>query len=195
MRRSTTTRRIIGGVLLVAAVAGLTFAVLAFLRGSGDGEEPTPGPTYRFATERHVNEKGGYSFRHPPTWDVQDQRSVSTVASPRGEIRVTFGLGAEGDPEAAETRFVQEIQSRYRNVELAAIQVDRVGPNPALSVAGTGRVPGGPRIRFLAITVGVEGANYSIGVFTAADSDPERVVPPTQEIVNSFRPLPTEQDD
>ncbi|MGH2722811.1 MAG: hypothetical protein ACRDI0_00845 [Actinomycetota bacterium] len=184
--RSRRTRLIVGGALVVIAVAGIIYAVLAIFGGN----EPGSGPGYRFATVRHVNQEGGYSFHHPPGWEVEDDQTVSQLAGPRGETRVTFGLGAEGDAEAAETRFVREIQGQYRDVELAAIQIERVGPNPALSVAGTGRVPGGPRIRFLAITVSTPEQNYSIGVFTAANTDPGEVLPPTQEVVNSFRPLP-----
>lgn len=182
--RARRLRRIAGASLIGAAVIGVAIAVVVLFTGNGDEE---PGPPYRFATERHVNEEGGYSFRYPPGWTVEEEESVTRVSSPDEEVVVSFGHGAEGSLEEAETRFVTEVQSRYRNARLSAVQIEQIGGAPALSVAGTGRNTEGVRVRFLAITVRVEGQNYSIGVFAPARSDPEVVVPPTQEIVNSFR--------
>ncbi len=180
--RARRLRLVLGWLLLALAAAGLTYGLVTLFTAD-------QGPDYRFATEQHVNQRGRYLFYHPPDWEVKDEGTVSRVTSPGGETLVTFGLGPEGDLEAAETAFVTELQNQYRGVDLQALEVQQVGPNPAVSVAGTGRNNEGVRLRFLAITVGVGGRNFSIGVFTAANSDPQKVVPPSQEIVNSFRPI------
>jgi hypothetical protein len=180
--RARRLRLVLGWVLLALAAAGLTYGLITLFTAD-------QGPDYRFATQQHLNEQGKYLFYHPPDWEVKDQGTVSRVTSPGGETLVTFGLGPEGDLEAAETAFVTRLQDQYRDVDLAALQVQQVGPNPAVSVAGTGRNAEGIRLRFLAITVGVNERNFSIVVFTAANSDPQKVVPATQEIVNSFRPI------
>ncbi|HEX2029996.1 MAG TPA: hypothetical protein VHL78_01150 [Actinomycetota bacterium] len=180
-------RTIAGWSLVGAAAVIVAIGVVVALTRDDEGS----GPSYRFATERFVNQEGRYSFYHPPDWEVEEDETVTRVLSPEEHTSVTFGLGAEGDLEAAETEFVERVQATYRRVELFALQQRDVGPYPALSVAGIGTNPEGVRVRFLAITVRAGERNYSIGVFTAAGSDPDEVVPPTQEIVNSFRRLPS----
>ncbi len=167
--------------MALAALAMVAAVVVAF---TGGGED------FRFATAEHRNEAGGYAFRHPPAWDVEDQGTTSSVRSPEQDVAVVFGVGAPGGLDRAGGRFLQEIQARYRNVRLLGLQIASVGGLPAVSVSGAGTNAEGVRLRFLAITAAGPERNYSIGVFTAARSDPERVVPPTQEILNSFRVEP-----
>jgi hypothetical protein len=175
-------RLIAGWLLVAAAVAGIATVIVAAILADDDR-----GITYRFATEQYVNEKGGYRFRHPPDWEVERQGTATVLRSPDGDVIVSFGLGAKGGLEPAETRFVREIRGRYRNTDLLALQARQVGPHPALSVSGIGTNERGIRIRFLAITVRIEKKNYSIAVFTPANANPQTVLPPTQEVINSLR--------
>lgn len=177
--------RIAGWSLVGLGAVGAAVGLVLLLTGDGPQR-----PSYRFATERHVNREGGYSFWYPPDWDVTDQGTVSEVSSPGGDTTVSFGQGAPGGLGEAQTAFVQQIQGTYRRVRVFGVESEKLGPYPAVSVAGAGTNAEGVRIRFLAITAQAGDGNYSIAVFTAAAVDPADVLPPTEETVNSFRRIP-----
>jgi hypothetical protein len=82
------------------------------------------------------------------------------------------------------------VASNYRDVQVIPPEARDVGPQPALIYGGIGNNAKNTQIRFLAITVQNDPTNYAIAVFTAAASDPAVVLPPVNQVVESFRALP-----
>ena len=170
-----------GFALLAVGVAALLVAPDAHPRPSA--EEPGPSA---LASESFFNRRARYSFRYPSQWLVEPSRTATRVSSPRRDAVISFGLGAPGTLDHAEATLVTEVQKAYQDTRVAAVQAQRIGARPALSVSGSGVNPQGVAVRFLAITVKGQSRNYSITVFTAADAGTS-VLPRIQEIVSSFR--------
>jgi hypothetical protein len=136
-----------------------------------------------------VNAAGRYRFEAPSGWSTTQQGRTTTVTSPDQATVVTLGVGRPGSLPQAGTQFFQEVARNYKNVEVIPPEAKDVGPQPALIYGGVGINAQNTKIRFLAITVQGSPTNYSIAVFTAAGSDPETVLPPVNQLVDSFRPL------
>jgi hypothetical protein len=173
----------VGGVLLsIAAVAGIALGPDMTDRPGapppGAVEDTASGTLYR-------NPEAGFSFRHPARWQVRGAGTATTVRAPGNHAMITFGIGARGRVHDAERTLLAGIRRSYKEVRLTALQVAPIAGRPAVTVAGTGvndrRVP----IRFLAVTVGGPGRNYSITMFTAAGET--GLMPRLQGILDSFR--------
>jgi hypothetical protein len=158
-----------------------------FLGSRGSEPPPPPEPTASASTLQHVNESGAFSFRYPAQWVATDQGTTSKVSAPDDSIVVTFAPGPRAGLERASDELVASVRSEYRDVEILATDQADIEENPALMVSGLGTNATGLRIRFLAIAVTESNQTYSILVFTDASADPAMVLPPTQDIVGSFR--------
>jgi hypothetical protein len=170
---------------MVVLLAAVILALIVMLPGQ---EEPVTPPPLRFDSTMHVNSQAGYSFRYPPPWSLSERATVSEVVSPSGDIVVSFGLGAEGALRDASDRLVASLLETYEQSELIGRETREVGGHSAMLVSGVGTNDSGIRVRFLAITVAADRVNYAIAVFTAADADPNVVLPIVERVVNSFRP-------
>jgi len=109
------------------------------------------------------------------------------VTSPDQKTVITLGVGRVGPIPVAGTLFFQEVSSHYKNVQVIPPEAKQVGPRTALVYGGVGNNDKNTSIRFLAITVENNPTNYAIAVFTAADSDPNVVLPPVNQVVETFR--------
>lgn len=193
---------ILGALVVTGLVVGaLTLMVSGSERGSAPGgtsvddrdddagQDGTEDPEAR--AKKHVNRKGRYSFRYPRGWRLTSRRATTEVRSPDHVALVSLGRGPSGNLMKAAATFMRSIQQPYHRVQVQAAEVKRIQSYPAFLVSGTAVNKADVEIRFLAITIeGGRNGNYAIAVFTAANSDPAEVLPPVEQIIDSFRPLP-----
>ncbi|HZE01418.1 MAG: hypothetical protein QOJ06_393 [Pseudonocardiales bacterium] len=170
---------LIGVVALLLAVVCGVIALVS--RGSVSG-----------AVDTHevVNAAGQYRFDAPTGWSTTQQGRITTVTSPDQATVITLGVGRPGPIPVAGTLFFQQVAANYHDVQVIPPEAKQVGPQPALIYGGIGNNANNTQIRFLAITVQNDPTNYGIAVFTAAASDPAVVLPPVNQVVESFRALP-----
>lgn len=148
-------------------------------------ESPTAqNPTAQDA--RHTNGAAGYSFLHPAGWDVSDRGTVSELVGPDRDVNLSFGLGPEGDLREASSQFAASIAEAYDEVHLQGSRRESIAAHSAIVVGGTAVNQAGVGVRFLAISIGMDGRNYAISVFVADASDPVRVLPVVEDIISSF---------
>ena len=170
---------LIGVVALLLAVVCGVIAVVS--RGSVSGAVDT---------QEVVNAAGQYRFNAPTGWSTTQQGRTTTVTSPDQATVITLGVGRAGPIPVVGTLFFQQVASNYRDVQVIPPEARDVGPQPALIYGGIGNNAKNTLVRFLAITVQNDPTNYAIAVFTAAASDPAVVLPPVNQVVESFRALP-----
>jgi hypothetical protein len=164
--------------LLLAGVFGvITWVSSGSVRGAVD-------------THEVVNTAGQYRFEAPREWSTIQEGRTTTVVSPDQQTVITLGVGRSGSLPVAGTLFFQQVASNYHDVQVSPPQAKQVGSRSALVYGGTGNNEKNARVHFLAITVEDDPANYAIAVFTAADSDPNVVLPAVNRVVDSFRTLP-----
>jgi len=137
-----------------------------------------------------VNAAGQYRFEAPTGWSTSQQGRTTTVTSPDQTTVITLGAGRVGPLPVAGTLFFQQVAGNYHDVQVLPPEAKTVGAAQALIYGGVGGNAKNTQIRFLAITVQSDPTNYGIAVFTAADSDPKVVLPPVNQVVESFRALP-----
>ncbi|MFZ2117799.1 MAG: hypothetical protein WBR33_10015 [Pseudonocardiaceae bacterium] len=177
--RSRPITSLIGVVALLLAV---TFGVIAWV-SSGS-------VTGAVDTQEVVNAAGQYRFEAPTGWSTSQQGRTTTVTSPDQTTVITLGAGRVGPLPVAGTLFFQQVAGNYHDVQVLPPEAKTVGAAQALIYGGVGSNAKNTQIRFLAITVQNDPTNYGIAVFTAADSDPQVVLPPVNRVVESFRALP-----
>jgi hypothetical protein len=184
----------VAAVFLV--VIGLVGVILI---GTGDdGGQPdssqsgaSPPAQDEGAMTAHVNLQAGYRFRHPITWEVAEEGTLTKLQSPKEDIVISFGLSPEGGLESSSKALVSSLEDAHHNSRIIGAQQKEIGGSPSVIVAGLGTNASGLRVRFLAITVEGEPRNYAIAVFVPATSDADRLLPPIQRVVSSFRPSNT----
>jgi hypothetical protein len=160
--------------LTLALAVGITGAVLG-----GDGDD----------SGAVVNEAGGYRLMAPDGWKVSQQGPTTKLTSPGKQAVVSVGTGNPGALQDAGALFFQQVGRHYENPKLTGVEGKQIGSRPALVYGGLGINDEKVKIKFLAITVQGKPRNYAISVFTAADSDPQQVLPKVNSVVGSFRPL------
>jgi hypothetical protein len=173
-------RPIISLIGVASLLLALVFGVIALVSGG----------SHTAATHEVVNQAGQYRFEVPDGWSTSQQGRTTTVISPDQATVITLGVSGPGSLPVAGTLFFQQVARNYRNVQVIPPQAKQVGPRTALVYGGIGDNEHNVHIRFLAITVENKPDNYGIAVFTAANSDPNVVLPSVNRIVDSFRPLP-----
>ena len=175
-------RPVISLIGVVALLLAATFGVIALVTGGGNAGAAD--------AQEVVNNAGQYRFEAPDGWSTTQEGRTTTVTSPDQATVITLGVGSPGPVPVAGTLFFQQVAKNYRNVQVIPPEAKEVGAQPALIYGGVGDNEKNAHIRFLAITVQNEPANYAIAVFTAAGSDPKVVLPPVNRVVDSFRALP-----
>jgi hypothetical protein len=175
-------RPILSLIGVVALLLAVVFAVIAWVSsGSGSGAVDT----------REVsNSAGQYRFEAPVGWSSTQEGRTTTLVSPDQKTVITLGVGRPGSLPVAGALFFQQVASNYHNVAVIPPEAKQVDTRSALVYGGVGTNGQNTRIRFLAITVKNNPANYAIAVFTDAASDPKVVLPPVNRVVASFRALP-----
>jgi hypothetical protein len=162
----------------------LYFLLFGPPRRSTPAPSESPRPTVQ--SERHTNDAAGYSFLQPPGWVVSDRETVSDLESPDGDVIVSFGLAPEGSLEEATAALAGSINDAYEDVQVSGPERQDMGEHRAVVVGGNAVNEAGVPIRFLALTLRLEGQNYAISVFVADASDPVKVLPPVEDIIASF---------
>jgi hypothetical protein len=162
-------------LLIVGAVGGVAFILTR--------------PSNEFATRHHENARGRYAFDYPPGWKIEESGSATQVTNPRGDVIISFGLGARGGLRKSSSELIGALKQSYTQVRLQGTESQIIAGQPSLLVGGSGVNANGVRIRFLAITIGGAERSYAVTIFTSASSDPKKVLPPAQEVVASFQPI------
>jgi hypothetical protein len=175
-------------VLIIVGVAGLAVIITQALFAPPRQPAPLPSnaPSPTVQTGRHTNATAGYSFLRPAGWEVVDSGTASELTSPDHDVIVSFGMGPEGGLPEASAEFTASIEDAYDEVQLHQPRREEIAGRPAIVAGGSAVNDVGVAIRFLAITVAIEGEIYAISVFVADTSDPVRVLPAVEDIVASF---------
>lgn len=177
---------------LAPALAGLVALVVAgwllWLTLQGD---PAPDPVPQVATTLLVNRTGGYALDVPAGLTATRNGKVTKIVDKARTIDVTVTPTRPGRPAASNTRVLAEMGSTYQEVDLVDRQRQQVDGRPAAITIGKAVTQEGGKVRFVLITVkGGAARNWSISTFTAADSDPQVVLPQVRAIANGFHVLP-----
>lgn len=158
----------------------------AVAKESPSDVEPSSDPA-RFATESATNRDGGYSFAHPPRWEVVSDGSVSTITSPRSNAVITIGFGPSGSLAAAATDLSELIQASYQVLRMGPPRETFIGDSSALTFSGRATNDESVTITFQVTAVqGPEANNYAVTVFSYPDIA-RALIEAVEEVVNSFR--------
>lgn len=133
-----------------------------------------------------VNRKGGYEFSYPSGWQVDRAGTKTTLTSPDGVVAVGFGADPRTTPDNGVRRFVASIRGIYSKVVRTGTSRQEVAGRPAVIAAGKATNEAGRRLRWLGISLAGPERSYLITIFTVHDSDPLQVLPPVQDVVDSF---------
>lgn len=163
--------------LLLAAVSGMAALLLK-------------DPVTTTSANEVTNTAGGYRIDVPDGWSSTQDGRTTKVKSPEGDTLITFGLGRTGPLPVAATLFFQQVGSGYENVQIFPPEGKKIHGQQALVYGGIGTNNKKAKVRFLTITVENAPTNYGITVFTAAGSDPKKVLPDVNRVVDSFLKLP-----
>ena len=175
-------------VLMIIGVAGLAVLINESLFAPPPQGSPRPSvtPSPTVSSGRHTNATAGYSFLRPAGWEVSESGTVSQLTAPDQDVIVSFGLGPDGGLREASTEFTSSIEDAYNEVQLQEPRREEIAGRPAIVAGGSAMNDAEVAVRFLAISVWIEGEIYAISVFVADESDPVRVLPAVEDIVASF---------
>jgi hypothetical protein len=173
---------------MVVGVAGLAILITESLSAPPRRSAPlrSDKPSSTVSGSRHTNATAGYSFLQPPGWEVSESGTVSELTAPDHDVIVSFGLGPQGSLREASSEFTSSIEDAYDEVQLHGSRREEIAGRPAMVAGGSAVNDAEVAVRFLAITVRIEGEIYAISVFVAHASDPVRVLPAVEDIVASF---------
>lgn len=136
-----------------------------------------------------VNQAGGYQLTAPDGWDVTQDGAITKLTSPGKDAVISVSTGNPGALHDAGALFFQQVGRHYENTKLTGVQSEQIGSRPALVYGGLGINDENVKINFLAITVEAKPTNYAISVFTAANSNPQEVLPRVNSVVDTFRAI------
>lgn len=155
------------------------------LASSSPDDEPTEDPAL-FATESQINSEGGYSFDHPPSWEVVTDGTVSTVTSPKEDVVIRIGFAPQGTLADAATELSNLVRSSYEVLRMDPPRQATIGGASALVFGGRANNDDDTAMRFEITTVkGSEGENYAITIFSYPDLA-DRSELTIAEVVTSF---------
>jgi hypothetical protein len=185
---STQSRRWVAPAL-VGAVAVAVAGWLLWLTFKGDAAPAPVAP--KVTTSVLVDKAGGYRLDVPAGMKATRNGQVTKIVDQGHTIDVTVTPSRAGRPAATNTRVLARMGSTYQEVDLIASERQQVDGRPAAITIGKGVTKEGVKVRFVLVTVkGDKSRNYSISTFTAADSDPNVVLPQVRAIANGFHVLP-----
>ena len=133
------------------------------------------------------NEEGGYSFAHPPSWEVTTDGVVSKLVAPSRAVVVSFGPGSSNSLRREAIRSKELIEKTYDAVTFADPLELTIGSGPALEITGTATNDAGVRVDFRVITVRVPDRTYAIVTFADTEASTGEVSA-IDGIVSSFQP-------
>lgn len=176
---------VVVGVLALAAAGW--FGYLTLRGGADDGTAPAASP---LATHRVVSKAGGFSLRVPKDLTVTRASRSVRLTSRGKDLVVSVGPIGGGRLRHATSAFLDTVRSGYARTTVLGHRKERVDGRKARTTYGQVRAKaGGPRLRFVVVTVAARPHNYAVTAFTAYGSDPARVLPRVDAIVSSFHVL------
>lgn len=178
-------------VLLVVGVVALAgagwFGYLTWRGGTDGGTAPAAAP---LSTHRVVSKAGGFSVRVPEDLTVTRTSRSIRLTSRGKDLVVSVGPVGRGRLPRATAQFLDTVRSGYARTTVLGHRKERVDGRKARTTYGQVRAKaGGPRLRFVVVTVAARPHNYALTAFTTHDSDPAVVLPRVDAIVGSFHVL------
>jgi hypothetical protein len=172
--------------VIVAAVSFVAAVVLLGVAVMGPGEIKGFSATGALETKTITNAKGGYAFSAPASWVVHMQGRSTTLFSAGRDVVVAVGPAAKGDLAAAGKEIFDSMTATYSKVRFLGAMKQTVGTREAVVFSGLGTNDDKVRLRFVGVTFTDGGRNHSMTAFTREASDPERVLPRIETILDSF---------
>lgn len=172
-------------------VAALSFVVAVVLLGVaivGPGEIQSSAITGSFETKTITNAKGGYAFAAPASWAPRKQGRSTTLFSPDRDVVVAVGPAPRGNLASAGEEIFDSMTATYSKVRFLGATKQAVGTREAVVFSGLGTNAAKVRVRFVGVTFTDGGRNHSMTAFTREASDPERVLPRIETILDTFTP-------
>jgi hypothetical protein len=175
----------VAGPAIIGVVALVVAGYLGWLTFQHDDtEQPV-----RVATERFVNNKGGYSLTVPKGMSATRQGAATRVLDTARTLTVTITPTRKGTPAENNKAVLRAMVSTYRTVSLTTSERQRIDRRAAVASYGRAVTKKGVALRFVLITIKGVQRNFAISTFTAADSDPEKVLPRVRALANGFHVL------
>jgi hypothetical protein len=183
----------VGVVLGLLCAYALAVAVVLYVNdGSRSVSGPVPmqvEPRGTVAGGRSLNPEGGFSFRAPAGWLVEEAGPTTEIASPDGTVSVSMTAAPDGNLDEATASFVEDLLTAWSDAETEPAHSRTVGTLPALSVSGTAADQAGERIRFVAVVVDSGERNHAISVSVPEAWDAVAFMPAVDELLSSFSPV------
>jgi hypothetical protein len=182
-------------ISVVALVAAAAFAVIRGPSGPAPVDEiggapmPLDGTASPAITAMSLDRYRGHGFalRHPVSWTVHRRGPAVTLTAPDGQAAVTVAPMSGRSMRSVADEVMEAIGRSYDHVDIHSSEAGRLGPHPAVTLAGQATDPPGERVRFMVVTVRAHGA-WAVTAFTSWTADPDDVLPAIQAILDSFRP-------
>jgi hypothetical protein len=174
--------------VMVATVSFVVAVVLLGVAVVGPEEIQSSTATGSFQTKTITNAKGGYAFTAPASWVTQKQGRSTTLFSADRDVVVAVGPAPKGDLAAAGEQVFGSMTETYSKVRFLGASRQTVGGREAVVFSGLGTNDDKVRLRFVGVTFIDGGRNHSMTAFTRMASDPERVLPRIETILDSFSP-------
>jgi hypothetical protein len=173
---------------VIVAVASFLLAVVllgtAVLQDGGAKIDSANGQS--FETQRLINERGGYELEAPSSWQVSRRGPATTMSSPRDDIFVTVGRAPKGRLAIAANDIFDSIADTYARVTFMGAAEQIVDERDAVVFSGKATNQQDVRLRFVGVVFTDGERNYSMTAFARADTEPGRVLPRIEKILNTF---------
>lgn len=183
----------VGAVVGLLLAYGIAVAVVLYVN---DGSQSPPGPVAEqaegpeAAAAGHIlNPVGGFTFRVPEGWLVEEDGPTTEVTSPDGTVSISMTTAPEGALDEATASFVGDLLAAWSDAETEPARSRTVGALPALSVSGTATDQAGERIRFVSVVVHSGQGNHAISVSVPESWDAVAFMPAVDELLSSFSPV------
>jgi hypothetical protein len=184
-------------MVVISVVALVAAAALAVIQGTpgpapddaiGRATVPLDGTASPAITSMSLDRYRGHGFtlRHPDSWRVHHRGPAVTLTAPDGEAAVTVAPMSGGSMPSVADGVMEAIGRSYDHVDIHSSEASRLGPHPAVTLAGRTTDRPGERVRFLVVTVRAH-RTWAVTAFTSWAAVPEDV-PAIQAILDSFRP-------
>ena len=201
--KSPNVRWNIAGPAIIGAVALVVAGYLAWLTFQHDDEggnrtttpaaQGKPAKAVRVDTHTVLNRAGGYSLKVPRGMTATRKGVVTRIRDTDRTIAVTVAPIRKGKPADNNKDVLRSMLSTYRTVSLTTSQRQRIDKRAAVASYGKAVTKKGVSLRFVLLAVKGGERNFAISTFTAADSDPNKVLPRVRAISNGFHVLSAKQ--
>ncbi len=172
---------VVVGLLALAAAGWFGYLTV---RGGRTDATAAAAPVH---TRRVVSKAGGFSLRVPTDLAVTRASRSVRLTSRGKDLIVSVGPIDGGRLPQATSALLGTVRSGYAHTTVLGHRKERVDGRRARTTYGQVRAKkGGPRLRFVVVTVAARPHNYALTAFTAHDSDPSVVLPRVDAIVSSF---------